>query len=205
MKIKRAFIVVALMALILAITILAWREAYFVVAALVAGVLLVRHRELWSLIRRRKLLPLDERARENINKSLRNGFIFFTAASAFLMLFFYWFPGMFSNWQPDIAHVLGGLFIAGGLVYLLSFLFYDRAEPRLDERWLKVLRILLLVAGISVCAFIITAVLHNVLSGLFGMEEAVFFVIAVIICPLGVAVGIIGSLIIFIRGLLAPS
>jgi len=205
MKTKRAFIAVSIIALIVAIVILVWREAYFVMAALIAGVLLAGHRELWSLIKRKKLLPIDERARENINKSLRNGFIFFAVASAFLMLFFYWFPGMFSNMKPNIAHVLGGLFVSGGLVYILSYLFYDRAEPKLDERWLKVLKIFLLVAGISLGGFIISVTLHNALSGLFEIEEPVFFVIAVIICPLGLAVGIIGSLVIFIRGLLRPS
>jgi len=32
-------------------------------------------------------------------------------------------------------------------------------------------------------------------------EEPVFFIIATIICPLGIAVGIIGSLVIYLKGL----
>lgn len=39
------------------------------------------------------------------------------------------------------------------------------------------------------------------MSALFGIEEPVFFFIAVIIAPLAFAVGLIGSLLVFIMGL----
>ena len=64
------------------------------------------------------------------------------------------------------------------------------------------LKIFLLVAGISLGVFIISVFLHNAISGLFKIEEPVFFAIAVFIAPLGMAVGLVGSLVIFIRGLL---
>ncbi len=76
------------------------------------------------------------------------------------------------------------------------------------------LKTFLLVAGIALAAFIISFFLHNAIYGLFihffgadfwdriGLgDEPVFFVIAVIICPLAFAVGIIGSLVIFVKGL----
>ena len=63
------------------------------------------------------------------------------------------------------------------------------------------LKIFLLVAGITLGTFIISVFLHNAISGLFGIEEPVFFTIAVCITPLALAVGIIGSLAIFIKGL----
>jgi len=214
MKMKRAFIAVSIVALIPAIAILAWGEAYFVMAALIAGTLLIYHRQFLSLVKRRKLPPVDERMRESINKSLRNGFIFFAVASALLMLFFYWFLNLTSRLNLDMAHALGGLFLAGGVVYILSYLFYDQVEPKLGARELKLLRVFLLVAGISVGAGIISIVLHNAIYGLFtewfgtdfwgraGLEdEPVFFVSAVIICPLAIAVGLIGSLAIFFKGL----
>jgi len=214
MKTKRAFIAVCVVALIFAIAILAWREAYFVMGALIAGTLLICHRQIWSLIKRKRLPPIDERMRENANKSLRNGFIFFAVASALLMLFFHWFSNLFSRTNLSMAHFLGGLFLAGGVVYILSYLFYDKSEPRLGERELKLLRTFLLVAGISTGAIIISIVLHNAIYGLFiewfgadfwvrtGLgDEPVFFIIAVIICPLAIAVGLIGSLVIFIKGL----
>ena len=196
MKTKRIFLAVSITAVILTIILISLK-AYYVTIALIAGTLIMGHRELWSLIRRRKLPPIDERVKENTSKSVRNGFIFFAIASAFLMLPF----TVRLIETPDTVHVLGGLFLSGGMVYLLSYLFYDRAEPKLGERGLKMLKTFLLVAGVSLGTFIISVFLHNALSGLFGIEEPVFFIIAVIISPLAFAVGVIGSLVIFIKGL----
>jgi len=43
--------------------------------------------------------------------------------------------------------------------------------------------------------------LHNAISGLFGIEEPVFFSIAVLVSPLAFAVGLVGSLVFFVKGL----
>ena len=196
MKTKKILLAVSIVALILIIILISLR-AYYVAVALVAGTLIIGHREFWSLIRRRKLLPIDERVRENASKSVRNGFIFFAVASALLMLPF----SVILISTPDIVHVLGGLFLSAGAVYLLSYLFYDRVEPKLDEGGLKMLKTFLLVAGISLGAFIISVFLHNAVSGLFGIEEPVFFFIAVFITPLAFAVGLVGSLVLFVKGL----
>jgi len=200
MKTKRAFLAVSIIALIV-IIILISLKAYYVTIALIAGTLIIGYRELWSLIRRRKLLPIDERVRENAGKSIRNGFIFLVLALAFLMLPF--IVRLIET--PSIVHVLGGLFVSGGMVYLLSYLFYDRVKPKLDEGRLRMLRIFLLIAGISLGVFVISVFLHNAISDLFDIEEAVFFTIAVPISPLAFAVGIIGSLVIFIKGLLSKA
>ncbi|HUV75383.1 MAG TPA: hypothetical protein VMW00_01885 [Dehalococcoidales bacterium] len=196
MKTKKAFLAISITALIVAIILISLK-AYYVAVALVVGTLLIGHRELWSLLRRRKLPPIDERVRENTDKSIRNGFIFLALALAFLMLPF----TMALTEKPDTVHVLGGLFLAGGAVYLLSYIFYDRVEPKLSEKQLSLLKTFLLVAGISLGALIISIFLHNALSGLFGVEEPVFFIISVFICPLAFAVGIIGILVMFIKGL----
>jgi len=169
----------------------------------------VRHRELWSLIRKKKLPPIDERVRENTGKAIRNGFIFFAIASAFLMLPF----SVKIIETPDVVHVLGGLFLSGGTVYLLSYLFYDRVEPGLSERSLRVLKMFLLVAGISFAAGIISVFLHNAIYGLFihffgadfwdriGVgDEPVFFFLS-LLSVVAFAVGIVGSLVMFIKGL----
>jgi len=200
MKTKRVLLVVSIIALIVTI-ILIWLKAYYVVLALIAGVLLIGHRELWSVVRRRKLPPIDERVRENTTKSIRNGFIFLIIALAFLMLPF----STILIREPDIVHVLGGLLISGGAVYLLSYVFYDRIEPKLDEKRSKMLKTFLLIAGIALGTLVISVFLHNALSGLFGIEEPVFFVIAVFIASSAFVVGIIGSLILFIKGLLSKA
>ena len=196
MKTKRILLAVSTTALIVTIILISLR-AYYVAIALVAGTLIMWHRELWSLVRRRELPPIDERVRESINKSIRNGFIFFAIASAFLMLPF----SVILIEKPDTVHVLGGLFLSGGTVYLLSYLFYDRAEPKMNERRLKMMKTFLLVAGISLATFIISVFLHNALGGLFAIEEPVFFVIAVFISPVAFAVGLVGTLVLFIAGL----
>jgi len=201
MKTRRAFIAVSITALIVTI-ILIWLRAYYVVVALIVGTLLIGHREFWSLIRRKKMPPIDERVRENTSKSIRNGFIFLIIALAFLMLPF---SVMLTSDSTNTVHLLGGLFLSGGAVYLFSYLFYDRVEPKLDERGLKILKTFLLVTGISLGTFIISVFLHNALSGLFDMEEPVFFFIAVIISPVAFAVGLIGSLVIFIKGLFSKA
>ena len=77
------------------------------------------------------------------------------------------------------------------------------------------LRTFLLVAGISLAVFIVSVFLHNAIYGLFiywfgedfwertGVkDEPVFFVIA-LLSVVSFAVGLIGSLVIFIKGLLS--
>ena len=113
---------------------------------------------------------------------------------------------------PDVVDVLGGLFLSGGVVYLLSYLFYDRAGPGLGERRIKILRAFLLVAGVSLAVFIISIFLHNVIYGVlaywFGADfwdrigladEPFFFILAIIVCPIGFLVGVVGSVVLFIK------
>lgn len=208
MKTKKVFWAVTITALVLVVVLISL-EAYYMAIALLVGALLMGHREVWSLIRNKKLPPIDERVRENTGKSIRNGFIFFVIAIAFLMLPF----SVRLVEAPETVHVLGGLFLSAGAVYLLSYLFYDRVEPRLGEKGLRKLKTFLLITGISLGAFIISVVLHNAIYGLFihffgadfwdrvGVsEEPVFFFVA-LLALVAFAVGLIGSLVLFIRGL----
>jgi len=209
MRTKKVFWAVAIVALLVAIILISL-EAYYVVVAFLVGLLLMGHRELWSLLRRRKMPPIDERVRENTGKSVRNGFVFFVVATAFLMLPF----SVRLVEGPTTVQVLGGLFIAAGVVYLFSYFYYDRVETGLSDRGFKLFKTFVLIAGISLGALIISIFLHNAIYGLFieifgadfweriGIsDEPVFFFIAVFICPLGLAVGIIGSLVLYIKGL----
>ena len=202
MRAKKIFWAVAIEALDVAIVLIAL-EAYYVVVAFVVGLLLMGYREIWSLLRRRKMPPIDERVRENTGKSVRNGFIFFVLAIAFLMLPF----SVRLVEEPDTVQVLGALFIAAGAIYLFSYLYYDRVEPRLMEKRLKLFKTFMLIAGISLGAAIISIFLHNAIYAMAmhfwgaDFEEPVFFIIATIICPLGFAVGIIGSVVIYLKAL----
>jgi len=212
MKTKRLFLAVLITALIVTIILISLR-VYYVAVAFIVGALFMGHRELWSLITRRKLPPIDERVRESTSKSIRNGFIFFAIATAFLLLPF----SVRIIEAPDTVHVLGGLFVSGGMVYLLSYLFYDRVETGLSQRGLRILKIFLLVAGISLAVGIISTVLHNAIYALFIIwfgedfwdrvgitDEPVFFIIA-LLSVVAFAVGIIGSLVMFFKGLFSRS
>lgn len=59
----------------------------------------------------------------------------------------------------------------------------------------------LLVIGISVGTFIVSILLHNAIYGLFGVEEAVFFSIAVFLCPGAFLAGVVGSIVLTVRRL----
>jgi hypothetical protein len=174
-------------------------EQYYVAVSLVVGTVIMRHRELWSLVVRRRLPPVDERVKANTNKAVRNGFVFLAGLTAFLML-----PlGRIFIGDVDTQFVLAGMFLLTGLVYLLSYIYYDRAAPKMSQWRLEHLRGFLMLGGVSIGVFIIAVFLHNVISGYSGFEEPVFFIIAVILAPLALAVSIIGSLALFIMGLAA--
>ena len=212
MKTKRVLVAISVTALIVTVILISLR-AYYVAIALVIGTLLIGHRELWSLLRTKRMPPVDERVKENTSKSVRNGFIFLIIALAFLILPF----SARIIEAPDIVHVLAGLFLSSGAVYLLSYLFYDRTEPNLGEKELKMMKTFLLVTGISLATFIISVFLHNAIYGVFihyfgadfwtriGVgDEPVFFIIA-LLSVVALAAGIIGSLVIFFKGLFSKA
>jgi len=70
---------------------------------------------------------------------------------------------------------------------------------------LKLQKTFLLIVGLSIGVFIISVFLHNILCALIGIEEPVFFIIAVIVSPLALAAGIIGSLVLVFMGLAKKS
>jgi len=197
MKTKKLFWIVLITAIIITVILFCLR-VYYVAVALLAGTLVLRYREIWSLIRRRELPVIDERIRANTNRAIRNGFVYFAVVTAFLMLPF----SVILTDGPETVHVLAGLFLSTGFVYFLSYVYFDHVEPKLDERALRILNRFLVLIGISVGVFIISVFLHNAISGLLGNEEPVFFIIAVFVSPLALAVGIIGSLVVFIKGIL---
>jgi hypothetical protein len=56
-----------------------------------------------------------------------------------------------------------------------------------------------LLTGASVVGLPVFGILHNVVSALFNTEEAVFFTIATIVCPIGFLVGAIGTIVLAIK------
>ncbi|MFC1897757.1 hypothetical protein ACFLX8_04255 [Chloroflexota bacterium] len=62
-----------------------------------------------------------------------------------------------------------------------------------------VLRGFQFLMGASAVGLPLSAVLHNVVSALLNVEEPVFFMMAVFVCPLGFLVGALGTIVINIR------
>jgi hypothetical protein len=57
----------------------------------------------------------------------------------------------------------------------------------------------LLLTGISAAGLLVFVVLHNIVSGLFSIEEPVFFILAIPVCPLGFLAGVIGTIILTVK------
>lgn len=58
-----------------------------------------------------------------------------------------------------------------------------------------------LTMSISAGAFVVSVLAHNVISGWFGIEEPVFFFIAIILAPLAFVVGAVGSIVVISKRL----
>lgn len=57
----------------------------------------------------------------------------------------------------------------------------------------------LLLTGASAVGLPVFGILHNLVSALLNTEEPVFFILAIIICPIGFLVGAIGSIVLAIK------
>ena len=105
-------------------------------------------------------------------------------------------------WATTIIEVA----LVGVWIYLVwmvrkkkTNIFHDQMEPKLAERRYKVLKVFLLVAGISFAVGIVGVILYNVLSALLEKEEPVSFGIGLVGLFVFV-IATIGGLVIFLKG-----
>ncbi len=190
MKNKKTFWVFSLTALVIAIIFIAL-ELYSLAAVIIIGALAAGHREMWSLIRYRKMPPIDERVNENTNKAIRNSFLFFIIISLGTTLLYVTDDPA----QPAIEYFLSGLLLSVSIVYVTSYLFYDKIEANSGSKQLNLFRIFLLIAVISLLLFVVDAFfINNIIS--FTIHKTLLYM-----SLFTFALGIIGSLVIFIRGL----
>ena len=61
------------------------------------------------------------------------------------------------------------------------------------------LKFFLILAGAAAAGFVASVILHNLLSALLRIEEPVFFLIAVLVCPAAFLIGAVGSIILLIK------
>jgi hypothetical protein len=173
------------------------RENVYMMIALVVGFLLLGHRELWSLIRYRRLSVIDERVRNNLTSAMRltGGFFFIASIVLILVLRFNVFRS-----TPTGLIISGPLAIVG-IVYLVGYHYYDRVRPNLEEKAMRWLKVCLITAGLSLSTIALAIALHNLVSAWFGFEDAFFFILGLLIAPAVLAASLLGSLAIFIKGL----
>ena len=189
------YAVISILALMLLLSV----ENVYVVIALAIGMLLLGHREVWSLIRYRRLPVIDERVRTNLTCALRiTGVFFFIAGIVLtLMLRFNVFR------ETSTGLIISGQMVVVGLVYLVSYHYYDRVKPNLDEKTLHWLKRFMATAGLSLSTVALGIVLHNMIYAWFGVEDAVFFVLALLVAPAVLLVCLVGGIVIYSKGLLA--
>ncbi len=58
-----------------------------------------------------------------------------------------------------------------------------------------ILKKFLLLTGASAVGLPVFSLLHNVVGGVLNIEEPVFFLIAIFVCPIGFLVGVVGSIV----------
>ncbi len=202
MKNKKTFWVFSITALVIAIIFTALKF-YSVAVVIIIGAIVAGHREIWSLIRYRKMPPNDERVKENIDKSIRNSFLAFIIISLITLLFYV----VAEYARIDLEYFLVVLILLVELVYVISYLFYDKIEANLGKRDFKALKIFAVFEAASLVFFILTiffpGMTFMIFPGIMGnelMSRIVDFV------PISVfALGIIGSSVIFIKGLLVKA
>ncbi len=196
MKLKLVLIAYAAVS-ILGLMLLLSMENVYVVGALVAGFLLLGHREIWSLIRYRRLPVFDERVQNNLTSAMRlTGIFFFIASIVFVVVLRF-------NVLRDtpLAPIASGQVVIVGLVYLLGYHYYDRVSPNLGRRARLWLKICLIAAGLSLSTVAMGIVLHNMISHWLGFEEGFFFVLGLLVAPGVFALSLLVSLGIYIKGL----
>jgi len=59
----------------------------------------------------------------------------------------------------------------------------------------KMLKKFQLTMVIAAGAFVVSVIAHNAISAWFGVEEPVFFTVAVFLCPTAFLVGLVGSIV----------
>jgi len=186
---------------LLGLLVLLARENLYVVAALIAGFLLLGHRELWSLLRHRRLPIIDERVKDNLSGAMRLTGIFFFITSILLLLLLRF--NVFKNVSKEL--IISGEFVLVGISYIMSYYYYDRVLPNLGKRAFNWLKGLLMTAGLSISSIALCIAMHNLGSYWIGTEEAVFFIIGLLIAPACCAVSLLAALGIYFKGLFSQA
>jgi len=98
-----------------------------------------------------------------------------------------------------VSDLFGLLLHAWPIAVVLGAAIFVYSRRRLSGR----LRLYVTIIGASILGFFVSVLLHNGIYALVfvtlmdrpDMDEPVFFIIAVLVCPVALAVGVVGSLV----------
>jgi len=85
---------------------------------------------------------------------------------------------------PLVAILAIVFFLLG--IKLLLLTFKKKTKGRLEK--------FLILTGASSSGFFLSVILHNLVSGLFFFEEPFFFILAILVCPIGFLIGVVGAI-----------
>jgi heme/copper-type cytochrome/quinol oxidase subunit 4 len=198
MKNKTVFLSLLVTSVII-IAVLIVAKIYYAAIAVFIAWLIINYREIWSLIRHRKLLPVDERMRESMSKALRNSFIFFGLVAIFTIFTYATVPQ--DLLRPDLEIYLAVLLAFAGILYMLSYLYYDRIEAHLSSKESGFLKATLPAGGIAFLIFFFNTFYAGSIYP--SMEWLAFHRIMLIGSALIFAIAIVGNLTIFLKTLIS--
>ena len=131
--------------------------------------------------------------------------VFYALLIVFVMLVLYFaVPSAHSMKRAifPVVFILAGIFLILGVVLIILTL-----KMKVKGK----LKVFLLLTGSAAAGFLVFVLLHNLVYGLFvyffgenfwaglGGDEPFFFILAIIVCPIAFFVGIIGSLVLFLK------
>ncbi len=87
----------------------------------------------------------------------------------------------------NVFFLSAGVVLTGLGVTLIVLTVKTKVRGRLKK--------FLLLTEASFLGLLVFGILHNVVSALFNTEEPVFFIIAIIACPIGFLVGVVGTIV----------
>jgi predicted transporter len=182
---------------VLGLMLLLSRDNLYIVMALILGFLMLSHRELWSLLKYRRLPVIDERVRNNLTNAMRLTGVFFFIASIVLILLLHF--DVFENTPTGL--IISGLLVFVGIVYIVGYYYYDRVKPNLEKRAIRFLKTCMVTAGLSLSTIALAITLHNMVSVWFDFEDAFFFILGLLVAPAVLVISLLISLGIYVKGL----
>ncbi len=194
MKSKLVMLAMAISAILISLAFIILKS-FFIAAAVLAVLLIMARREIWSLVKTGKWPVIDERVSGNANKAVLNSFTAFLVVSAILVFL------VIHDDRVRLSPIdlVGSLLAVTGFTYAASYIYYDCLEFRLRGREARALKALIITTLIAALVFIIDAFFINDLIG-FNLHVVLLWGSLAVF-----AIGALGALVLWVRGLFSKA